>query len=231
MGRFGGTKLKALTVGFVLSLFALVGTTVWGLLQGLLALLAPGGQPLLAAVVGAVAPWLLAAVLLVFVSGGLLLWLVITLASRISLPSPRLESERLSLPSPRLESERLSRLAAGVEHYVPAARAVELSDWLAPPEPTAEEKLAQVKEDYVEGKISGATFERKLEQLHREEEALDRSSMSSRLDRLLDDADARERDAAGGTGSEALSETAVADAMDVTVAEEPDEDESATEQA
>ena len=219
MGRFGGTKLKALTVGFVLSLFALVGTTVWGLLQGLLALLAPGGQPLLAAVVGAVAPWLLAAVLLVFVSGGLLLWLVITLASRISLPSPR------------LESERLSRLAAGVEYYVPAARAVELSDWLAPPEPTAEEKLAQVKEDYVEGKISGATFERKLEQLHREEEALDRSSMSSRLDRLLDDADARERDAAGGTGSEALSETAVADAMDVTVAEEPDEDESATEQA
>ena len=219
MGRFGGTKLKALTVGFVLSLFALVGTTVWGLLQGLLALLAPGGQPLLAAVVGAIAPWLLASVLLVLVSGGLLLWLVITLASRISLPSPR------------LESERLSRLAAGVEHYVPAARAVELSDWLAPPEPTAEEKLAQVKEDYVEGKISGATFERKLEQLHREEEALDRSSMSSRLDRLLDDADARERDAAGGTGSEALSETAVADAMDVTVAEERDEDESATEQA
>ncbi|MFC4405403.1 hypothetical protein [Haloarchaeobius iranensis] len=219
MGRFGGTKVKALTVGLVLSLFALVGTTVWGLLQGLLALLAPGSQPVLAAMLGAVAPWLLASVLLILVSGGLLLWLVIALASRISIPSPR------------LESERLSRLAAGVEYYVPAARAVELSDWLAPPAPTAEEKLAQVKEDYVEGKISGETFERKIEQLHREEAALDRSSMPSRLDELLDDADARERDAAGGTRGDELSETAVADAMDVTVVEERDDDEPATEQA
>ncbi|WP_256298280.1 hypothetical protein [Haloarchaeobius salinus] len=223
MGRFGDTKVKALTVGLVLSLFALVGTTVWGLLQGLLALLAPGSQPLLAAVVGAVAPWLLASVLLVLLSGGLLLWLVIALASRISLPSPR------------LESERLSRAAASVEYYVPAARAADLSGWLAPPEPTAEEKLAQVKEDYVEGKISGETFERKLEQLHREEEELDRSRMPSRLDRLLDDADARAASTGddSATGGDDLSSTAVVDATDVTVVEESGDgdDEPATEQA
>ncbi|WP_256399730.1 hypothetical protein [Haloarchaeobius litoreus] len=220
MGRFGDSKVKALTVGLVLGLFALVGTTVWGLLQGLLALLAPGSQPLLAAVVGAVAPWLLASILLVLLSGGLLLWLVITLASRISLPSPR------------LESERLSRLAAGVEYYVPAARAADLSGWLAPPEPTAEEKLAQVKEDYVEGKISGETFERKVEQLHREEEALDRSSMPSRLDKLLDDADRRAGDTDEEPPADDFSRTAVVDAMDVTVVDElGDDDEPATEQA
>lgn len=223
MGRFGGRKVTALGLGFVLSLFALVGTTVWGLLQGLLALLSPGSQPILAAVVGAVAPWLLASALLVCLSGGLLLWLVITLASRISLPSPR------------LESERLSRAAATVEYYVPAARAVELSDWLAPPEPTTEEKLEQVKRDYVDGKISGETFERKLEQLHREEE-LDRDRLPSELDSLLADADAREAggDASAGrvTGGDDLSGTAVVDATDVTVVEERDgEDEPATEGA
>ena len=221
MGRFGGRKVTALTVGLVLSLFALVGTTVWGLLQGLLALLAPGSQPILAAMLGAIAPWLLASVLLVLLSGGLLLWLVITLASRISIPSPK------------LESERLSRVAAGVEYYVPAARAVELSDWLAPPEPTAEEKLAQVKEDYVEGKISGETFERKIEQLHREEEALDRSSIPSRLDELLDDADAREAGSGDVRPTDDLSDSAVVDAMDVTVVDgsADGEDEPATEQA
>ena len=159
-------------------------------------------------------------VLLVLLSGGLLLWLVITLASRISLPSPR------------LESERLSRAAATVEYYVPAARAADLSGWLAPPEPTAEEKLAQVKEDYVAGKISGATFERKVEQLHREEAALDRSSIPSRLDELLDDADAREAGSGDGGPAADLSDTAVVDATDVTVVEESDnEDEPATEQA
>lgn len=180
MGRFGGTTVKALVVGLALSLFALVGTTVWGLLQGLLALFAPGSQPVLAAVVGAVAPWLLASTLLILVAGGLLLWLVVTLASRVSLPSPR------------LESERLSRMAATVEYYVPAARTAELSDWLAPPEPTAEEKLEQVKQDYVDGEISAETFERTVERLHEEAEGLGRDEMPSRLDGLLEDGDSLE---------------------------------------
>jgi hypothetical protein len=218
MGRFGGTKVKALTVGFVLSLFALVGTTVWGLLQGLLALLAPGSQPLLAAVLGAMAPWLLAAVLLILVSGGLLLWLLIALASRISIPRPS------------LQSERLSRAAGTVEYYVPAARAVELSDWLAPPEPTTEEKLEQAKEDYAAGNISAATFERTVERLHAEADDRPDEGFPSELDRLLDDEDDRGDD---GADAAALDADALVDAMDVTVVEESGdvEDEHATEGA
>ncbi|WP_435344759.1 hypothetical protein [Haloarchaeobius sp. HRN-SO-5] len=173
MGRFGDTRVKALFAGLVLTLFTLVGTTVWGALQVLAALLDPGAQPLLVALVTAAAPWLVASVLLTLLAGGLLLWLGIVLASRISLP--------------KLESHRLSRMAAVVEHYVPAARTADLSGWLAPTEPTAEEKLEAVKQAYVDGDLSGREFERELERLYEAEAALDREDVSSRLDELLDD--------------------------------------------
>ena len=175
MGRFGGTRVKALLAGLVLTLFTLVGTTVWGLLRTLAALLDPGAQPLLAALVTAAAPWVVASVLLTLLAGTLLLWLSIVLASRVTLPS--------------LESERLSGLAALVEYYVPAARSAGLSEWLAPREPTADEKLEAVKEAYVDGDLSRHEFERKVEQLYETEEELDRDTLPSRLDRLLAEPD------------------------------------------
>lgn len=71
--------------------------------------------------------------------------------------------QRASIPrSARLQSafERIER------RYAPI-RALGLSDIVAPPEPTPEEALANLKRQYVTGEIDERTFERKLDRLVR----------------------------------------------------------------
>jgi hypothetical protein len=153
------TRVKALAGGLALTLFALVGVSAWGLLQALLALGNTTGQFFLFAMVGAAAPYIVAALVLTLLAGGLFLWLLIALASQVSLP--------------RLENERLATVAGYVEREVPAARAVGLSEWLTPTEPTPAERREALKERYAAGKLSDAEFERELQAIIESEEKWD----------------------------------------------------------
>jgi len=66
-------------------------------------------------------------------------------------------------------SERLARLAERVEADHSAARSLGLSELLSPPEPTPEEReadaLAALKRRYVDGELTEAEFERKVDRL------------------------------------------------------------------
>lgn len=129
--------LLVLTVGYVavVAYSALVSTT------SLVGVLLDIAVPVLVA---------LAVLLTVFVGSGIgLLWVLVRHAS--------------------VRSERVASLAERVEREYPPLRAVGLSDVLAPPEPSAEEQaeaaLADLKQQYVEGEISEAEFERKVDRL------------------------------------------------------------------
>ncbi|WP_435335033.1 SHOCT domain-containing protein [Haloarchaeobius sp. TZWWS8] len=177
MKLLSSPKVKALTAGIVLTLFALVGVSLWGLLQTVAAIGTAGSTPLLVAMVSAGAPWLVAAVLLTLLSSVLTVWLLLVLVSQVSLP--------------RLQSERLSKLAGFFEYRVPGLPNYGIADWLAPPEPTVEERRDTLTERYVAGELSDAEFERKLQRLYEQDEGLEPGRMRDDLDMLLDDSDSR----------------------------------------
>lgn len=66
-------------------------------------------------------------------------------------------------------SDRLASIADRLENEYPPLRIVGLSEFLEPPEPSAEERaedaLAALKRQYVDGQITEAEFERKVDQL------------------------------------------------------------------
>lgn len=65
--------------------------------------------------------------------------------------------------------DRFSSLAAWVEREYPPVRALGLSELLEPPEPSADERaeqaLAELKQQYIDGEITEAEFERKVDRL------------------------------------------------------------------
>ncbi|WP_276300481.1 SHOCT domain-containing protein [Halorussus lipolyticus] len=147
MGLADDPKVKLLASGFALSLFALVGLVGFGLVAGLSTLAGPpAGASLVFAVLSAVAPYLVASALVGMLSLFLLVGLVVTAVRSASVP----------------RSNRLARLARLVERYSSEARELRLSERL---EPTTEDRIDQLKREYVEGDITELEYERRLQDL------------------------------------------------------------------
>ncbi|WP_435361218.1 hypothetical protein [Haloarchaeobius sp. DFWS5] len=186
MGLLSGTKVKGLAAAIVLTLLALVGVSSWGLLQALTAIGTAGSTPVFFAMLSAAAPWIVAGILLSLLTVVFVFSLLAVLAGRAA--------NQVSMPT--LQSERLSMLVGYVEDEVPGAKQYGIAEWLAPPEPTFDEKREALRERYVDGELSDSEFERKLQRLYEDEEGLERAQFRDDLDTLLDDAEAH------GTGGE-----------------------------
>lgn len=138
LGVFVSGGLLVLTAGYV----AVVAASALASSASLVAVLLDIALPVLA----------VAAILvtLLVVSGVGLVWVLIRNA-------------------PAIRSDRLASLAGRLEREYPPLRRAGLSDVLEPPEPTAEEQaeaaLADLKQQYVDGEISEAEFERKVDRL------------------------------------------------------------------
>lgn len=144
-------RVKLLLVGVALSLFALVGVSALGLLAAVSALAQPSpATPLLFVLLDAVMPYVLAAALLGGLSFLLLVWLSVAAVRRASMP----------------RNDRLARVARRIERHYPAAREVGLSERV---EPTTEERIEELKRQYVEGDLSELEYERRLQDLLGEE--------------------------------------------------------------
>ncbi|WP_132057689.1 SHOCT domain-containing protein [Halorussus amylolyticus] len=165
-------RVKALFAGFVLSLFALVGLVAFGLAAGVSALATPtAGVPLVLALLDAIVPYLAGAVVVALLSVVLLVSLVVSMIRRASLP----------------RSERLARVARGVERVSPQAREKGLAERF---EPTTEERIADLKREYVADEIGELEYERRLEDLLDERRGSDehgvRDERPRRSSRTLD---------------------------------------------
>ncbi|WP_254543533.1 SHOCT domain-containing protein [Halomarina pelagica] len=129
----------------------LFGVLGLGTLVALASLTAP-----LDALVGAVLPWAVAALLLGALALGLIAALAWTFVRRLSLP----------------KSQRAADLAARIERHNEWARSVGLSAVVAPPRPTTDDRIDDLKRRYVDGDLSEAEFERRVGSLvdgeHRE---------------------------------------------------------------
>ena len=140
-------KVKALLGGFLLSLVVLVGIAAFGLFAALSALAsAATGAPLVFVALDALAPYLAASMLVGVLSFLLLLGTMVAAIRRLSMP----------------RSERLARVARGVEYVSPRARSAGLAERF---ELTAEERIADLKEEYVAGDIGESEFERRMRDL------------------------------------------------------------------
>ena len=111
------------------------------------------GTPIVAVLLDIAVPLLVSVVFLVALlifSGIGMLWVVV---------------QNASIP----RSERIAILAERVEREYSPLRVLGLSEFLSPPEPSADEHaeqaLADLKQQYVDGKITEAEFERKVDRL------------------------------------------------------------------
>lgn len=111
------------------------------------------GTPLVAVLLDIAVPVLASVVFLVVLltlSGIGLLWVIV---------------QNASIP----RSERIATLVERIERKYPPLRILGLSDFLSPPKPSADEQaeraLAELKQQYVDGKITEAEFERKVDRL------------------------------------------------------------------
>lgn len=99
-----------------------------------------------------------------------------------------LVSKAASASMPR--SQRLASAFERLEREYPPLRALGLSGAMSPPEPSAEERaedaLATLRRQYVEGELTEAEFERRLDRLVRTE-SLDDARAARERDALLDD--------------------------------------------
>ena len=169
--------LWAAFLGFVLSgLLLVIGAGYLGLVvvTGLL-----GGGPVVGTLLDLAVPAIL---------GGALLVLLVLL-SGIAFLYVLLRS--LSLP----RSARVAASVARVEGVYPPLRRVGLSDRLAPPEPSPEERaeraLADLKARYVDGELTEAEFERRIDWLVSSEPTdrvrIDRERSDHERERLVED--------------------------------------------
>ena len=151
MGLLDDGRVKVLLVGVVLSLFALVAISALGLLAAVSALAQPSpATPLLFVLLDAVLPYALGAALVGGLSFLLLVWLSVAAVRRASMP----------------RNDRLARVARRVERHYPAAREVGLSERV---EPTTEDRIDELKRQYVEGEITEWEYEQRLQDLLGEE--------------------------------------------------------------
>lgn len=95
----------------------------------------------------------------------------------------------LAARASRFRSDRAARIAEYLEREYPPLRVLGLSDLIAPPEPSAEERaeraLADLKRQYVEGSITEAEFERKVDRLI-ETESIDEARAVRERDRVVE---------------------------------------------
>ncbi|WP_137283466.1 SHOCT domain-containing protein [Halorussus salinisoli] len=155
MGLLDDGKVKLLLGGFVLSLFALVGIAGVGLLAALSALgTAPAEASLVFVLLNAVVPYLVASALVGMLSVFLLVGLAVAVVRSASVP----------------RNDRLARLARLFERYSSEARDLGLSDRL---ESTTEDRIEDLKQEYVEGEITELEYERRLQDLMSEESVSD----------------------------------------------------------
>lgn len=135
--------------GFVVTGILAVGTALLGLLEGLAAL--SGGVPagegfVLVTMLGAAAEWVVLTLVLGVIAMLCLAGTVVSVLRSASLP-------------------RDDRLVTGVEwleRRYPVLRTFDVSGKV---EPTTDDRKRQLKEQYVNGKITEAEFERRLAQL------------------------------------------------------------------
>lgn len=146
MGLLDDTRVKALLAAFLLSLFALVVTASLGLLAVLSALADPTGGALVFVLLDAAAPYLVASMLVGLLSFLLFVALAVAAVRRASMP----------------RDERLADLARKAERVSPQARKVGLAERF---EPTAEERIDDLKREYVAGEITELEYERRLQEL------------------------------------------------------------------
>jgi hypothetical protein len=155
MGLVDDTSVKLLLGGFLLSLFALVGIVGFGFVAALSALAAPpAGSSLVFVLLEAVAPYLVTSVLVGMLSAVLLVGVAIRAVRSASMP----------------RNDRLADLARTVERYSPEARDLGLSERV---EPTTEDRIDQLKQQYVEGDLTELEYERRLQDLLSEENVSD----------------------------------------------------------
>lgn len=111
------------------------------------------GTPIVDVLLDIAVPVLVSVVFLVamlILSGVAMLWVIV---------------QNASIP----RSERIAILVERVEREFPPLRVLGLSEFLSPPEPSADEQaeqaLADLKQQYVDGEITEAEFERKVDRL------------------------------------------------------------------
>lgn len=150
MGLVDDTRVKTLLVAFFLSLVVLTLTASFGLLAVLSALADPTGGALLFVLLEAAAPYVVASMLVGLVSFLLFVALAVAAVQRASPP----------------RDERLAGLARKVERVSPEARKFGLAERF---EPTAEERIEDLKQEYVAGEITELEYERRLQDLLDEE--------------------------------------------------------------
>ncbi len=148
MGVLGDTKVKALLAGLALSLVALVGIAALGLLAALSALGNPeyANTSLLWIFLDSAAVYIVVFLLDALVAGLLFVGLLVAIARQASIP----------------RNDRLAGLVRRVERLHPLTSSVNLSERV---EPTTEDRMDEVKEQYVAGKIGEAEFERRMKRL------------------------------------------------------------------
>ena len=135
--------------GFVVTGMLLVGVGLLGLFDALSVL--TGGTTyseefLVLAMLGAAAEWVVAAIVLGLITVAFLVATVVSVLRATSLP----------------RSDRLVSIVERLEREYPILRQFDVSERV---EPTTEDRRQQLKEQYVDGEISEAEFEREMQRL------------------------------------------------------------------
>ena len=135
--------------GFVITAVLLVGASLMGILEGLSAFSAgiPTNEEfILLQLLGAAAEWVVAVLALGIVATIFLIATVVSVLRNASLP----------------RDDRLASIVERVEHRYPVLRHIDASQRL---KPTREDRKDQLREQYVQGEINEAEFERKMAQV------------------------------------------------------------------
>ncbi|PSP55808.1 hypothetical protein BRC82_04300 [Halobacteriales archaeon QS_1_67_19] len=177
MGLVDDTRVRALVIGFFLSLVALTLVASFGLLAVLSALTGPTGGSLLFVVLEAAAPYLVASMLVGLLSFLLLVGLAVAAVRRASVPS----------------DERLAGGARLIERASPAAREADLAERF---EPTVEDRIADLKDAYVAGEVSELEYERRLEGL------LEQADLAGERSPILDEIESLDDERGPESGDE-----------------------------
>ena len=135
--------------GFVVSGLLLIGAALVGLLEGLSALsegVPRGETAIVLKVLAAAAEWVVIVLVLALVAAAFLVATVVSVLRTGALP----------------RDDRLVSVVERLERKYPALRQFDASERVAP---TVEDRKRELKERYVEGEMSNAEFERRMERL------------------------------------------------------------------
>ncbi|KZN24481.1 hypothetical protein A4G99_08840 [Haladaptatus sp. R4] len=148
MNAFASTKVKRLFAAFVVSLLTLLAIVVFGVFGTLAALGSPAyaNAPLIPAFFRAAFPYVVAFFFDAVVACVFFVWMVVAIVQGVSVP----------------RSDRLGRMARVAEAVSPRAREVGLSEHVTP---TKEDRMEELKRQYVADEIDEYEFERRMMRL------------------------------------------------------------------